>query len=108
MGMFDDVRVNYKLPGNYHKTVRGFQSKDFDCLLDLYIIEEDGKLWKKHNFMDCEEEMPERFSHNGEFRFYGYNGAGTDVWVECIVKFEDGIIIPESIRLFVNDEEITL
>lgn len=50
MGMFDYVRCQYPLPGNPSPTVQGadFQTKDLDCLLDLYTIERDGALKDKN------------------------------------------------------------
>ena len=48
MGMYDSIDCHYSLPmpedpkgytGSY-----GFQTKDFDCGLDLYVIDKDGRL----------------------------------------------------------------
>jgi len=55
MGMFDDIKCECPLPlpenqgelegRNWRE--HGFQTKDFDCLLDQYCIHEDGTLWQQ-------------------------------------------------------------
>jgi len=55
MGMFDDLKCEYPLPlgasqgelagRNWRRN--GFQTKDFDCLMDQYCIREDGTLWRQ-------------------------------------------------------------
>lgn len=55
MGMFDDLRCRYPLP-DPEAQEWGFQTKDFDCLMDDYTITEDGRLIK--HVTRCEE-VPE-------------------------------------------------
>jgi hypothetical protein len=45
MGMFDYIRCDYPLPSNpsIDATIN-FQTKDFDCLMQQYVITVDGKL----------------------------------------------------------------
>jgi len=106
MGMFDNVKLNYKIDGNYQKTVKEWQTKDLDCQLDLYIINEDGKLWKQEcPYGDPEPVFPiERFCHNGTIQFYGQDESA--VWIDCVATFDDGVIMPETIRIFAEAEEI--
>jgi hypothetical protein len=47
MGMFDYIICRYPLPGkppSFIDADHQFQTKDFDCYLDLYIVSETGKL----------------------------------------------------------------
>lgn len=46
--MYDYVKCEYPLPGNPPEWAKDayFQTKDFDCLMDTYIITADGKLLK--------------------------------------------------------------
>ena len=45
MGMFDYIRCDYPLPSDppVDATIN-FQTKDFDCLMQQYVITADGKL----------------------------------------------------------------
>jgi len=48
MGMYDNILCKYPLPlpeDTMGYTPREFQTKDLDCMLDLYEIREDGTLW---------------------------------------------------------------
>src|SRR6266567_7331274 len=55
MGMFDDIMCEYPLPlpesqgelKGLNWRAEGFQTKDFECLLDAYCIREDGSLWQQ-------------------------------------------------------------
>jgi len=42
MGLFDTVYCEYPLPEGADGT-RPFQTKDFECLLDTYLITEEGR-----------------------------------------------------------------
>jgi len=42
MAMFDDVEFAYRMPDGYEGG--NFQTKDFDCLLDLYEVTPNGRL----------------------------------------------------------------
>lgn len=44
MGMFDDIRCEYPLPGNPPKWAVDFQTKDLECMLMQYTITVDGRL----------------------------------------------------------------
>ncbi len=102
MGMFDFVMVKCKLKNDYHE-VENWQTKDLECLLDGYTIDEDGKLWKQ----STREDTPERFYYNESIRFYMHvdNGTKTQL-VECIAIFDDGVVVPESIKVSVDGKEI--
>lgn len=105
MGMFDNVVVKYKINGNYQNTVKEWQTKDLDCGLDRYTITEDGKLWKETNPLgDPKVIIPERFCYNGTINFYGSDK--NKVWIDCKITFEDGVVVPGSVVVLVDDEEI--
>ena len=43
MGMYDDIKCDYPLPDTEVQD-KTFQTKDFDCLLEEYLITKEGKL----------------------------------------------------------------
>lgn len=106
MGMFDEITVKYKLPGNYQKTVGGWQTKSMDCLMDHYVIEADGTLWVQPcPYSDSprnegRNDELERCHHSGGIMFGTYDSAGK--WVECYVTFKDGVVIPESVQVEID------
>ena len=72
MGMFDEVVFRSTLPGSppaFIGPAHRFQTKDFDCTLDLYVIESDGTLATSPTF-------------TGEVEFYTSNivGSGPGVY----------------------------
>ena len=48
MGMYDSINCEYPLPmpedPKGYTGAFGFQTKDFDCALDIYIINKEGQL----------------------------------------------------------------
>jgi hypothetical protein len=52
MGMFDEIRCEYPLPGDAPADAADldFQTKDLDCLLEKYTITKDGVLQGKEHF----------------------------------------------------------
>ena len=49
MGMFDEVIIKYPLPGKpptFIEEGHRFQTKDFDSLLETYVINKDGRLFR--------------------------------------------------------------
>jgi len=92
MGMFDDVRVEVPLPDG--AILDGFQTKDFECLLDTYTIRSDGELWRDV-WANSEEENCERVDFHGKFYFYTFTDEGNAVnsWHEYEAKFTDGRLV---------------
>jgi hypothetical protein len=83
MGMFDDIRCEAKLPAiGPDPGTRDFQTKDFECLLDQYIITEDGHLLQNG------ESVP----FHGMLNFYHFD-TSIDTWWEWSAKFTDGRLI---------------
>lgn len=119
MGMFDSIECNYPLPLPLEVVDilpdvydQEFQTKDLENLLDLYYLNEDGRLyWRKRKYewkdddssflkgyMDVVEEevIPQDF--HGILNFYCYETvyasesttAGIDVTIDYLVKFTNG------------------
>src|ERR1044071_115426 len=108
MGMFDDIKCEYPLPlpENQGELVdrnwreQGFQTKDFDCLMDHYCIQEDGTLWRQTYAVETTRKgWPRRKpvgwepmrNHTGTVLFYdSINGQRVDYWVEWVAVFVAG------------------
>lgn len=61
MGMFDELKCDYPMPKGYEFLQKeGFQTKEFDNLLDEYLITKDGELVRtiKEWSMVPEEKRP--------------------------------------------------
>lgn len=61
MGMFDTIYCKAPLPGNTpFDSTTDFQTKDLECLMDTYVIEEDGRLMIRSGYYETvpEEERP--------------------------------------------------
>lgn len=99
MGMYDEIRCEYPLPGTGYRVLPGhaFQTKDLECLLDRYTITAEGLLVLHREVWEPvpEEERPyygtlawekplgkwirsmkavpvgdEEIPHHGDIRFY--------------------------------------
>jgi len=79
MGMFDDVTCEYPLPAEPKPKGNDFQTKDFDCLMDQYVITADGRLFKDGSEMQFQ----------GNLNFYTYIPAD-NMWFEYEAKFING------------------
>lgn len=94
MGMFDNLRCKFPLPGVMPAAGDlQFQTKSLDCLMDDFEIREDGSLW--HQQYDVRvEQTPDSFFGcvihqdnkrwvrvllSGEIRFYGWQGKENSV-----------------------------
>lgn len=92
MGMFDDVRCEMPLPGPVKPKHLSFQTKDFDCVLDLFTITADGTLMRSGGRTgDSEYAYP----FHGMLTFYTYEGGGRKesedgMWFEYQAKLTDG------------------
>lgn len=88
MGMFDSVRLEVSLPDDGDK-LRGhawWQTKDFDCIGELFTIAPDGQLYRDHDRY-CEgfgAPMP----FTGIMNFYTMDHE--DNWFEYNATFSDG------------------
>lgn len=114
MGMFDDIICEYPLPDGYDK--KNFQSKSFDCQMDVYKITADGELriytydleddgvYPEDHFFKGEPKKKkvhirwELVDYHGVFNFYGGTWSNelqkhTDGWHEYLAKFTDGKLV---------------
>ena len=99
MGMFDYVDVNYDLPLPDNATdehivfiknaiaADNFQTKDFECMLDVYYIDREGFMYLKNG-----DEYEECYVLQ-HFRCYTYIRIPSEdsrYWLEYDIKFTDG------------------
>ncbi len=118
--MFDYIKCEYPLPSlkeaeelNINLKDVCFQTKDFENLMDEYVIKDDGKLYhieKKYKWADDDgsflkgymEEIDSkevRIKHHGVIRFYHFetdlekDGKYYSFCVDFDVKFNDGNLV---------------
>ncbi len=72
MGMFDEVRCEYRLPDAEVQDGR-FQTKDFYRILETYTITKDGRL-----MYDSVHWGKIAVPYTGDFRFYTSRGEHND------------------------------
>lgn len=63
MGMFDDIDVDYPLPGLPNGHDRKFQTKSLGCVLATYSVDEHGGLWQGG----------EAVRYSGEIEFHDFD-----------------------------------
>ena len=116
MGMYDSIDCQYPLPmpedpkgyaGSY-----GFQTKDFECALDIYIIDKDGQLsiecrdteWVQGNpngksfldksgYLKTKKTWLEPLKDTCTIQFYDYchsNNTDYDYWIQYVATFVGG------------------
>ena len=126
MGMYDSIECQYKLPmpddpkgytGSY-----GFQTKDFDCALDIYIIDENGQLFleqretewvggdpngksflEKSGHLRTIKTWLEPLSDTRAVQFYDYidsNNTDYDYWIMYDAVFTEGKITDVKLTTF--------
>lgn len=109
MGMFDWVRVEVQLPDNYpdeERREREFQTKEFDNIMQTYVITNKGELYREcYEYEWIEDETRQLFGgymkeiegsyrreyldFHGDLRFYSgskYNGK----WRDYYARFTEG------------------
>lgn len=121
MGMFDSIQINYPLPlplevidlipDIYEQEI---QTKDLDCAMDLYILDEEGKLlrevrkyeWKDDDsyflkgYFETVDKKIEDSNFHGVVNFYLYErlytddtkDSGLDIGIDFLAKFNNGIL----------------
>lgn len=119
MGMFDSLQCNYPLPLpleviDYIPDIysQELQTKDLDCLMDLYILDENGKIQKEertYKWVDDDNSFLKGYfettsktitdtGYHGIINFYMYErvydendkNKGKDISIDFIGKFSDG------------------
>ena len=91
MGLFDEVRCEYRLPNPAHQGLV-FQTKDLENMLDEYVITRRGRLVRtKRGFLaprPCRVVCP----IHQDLRIYDSVEVGPEEreWVEYVFRFTDG------------------
>jgi hypothetical protein len=99
MGMFDYVDINYDLPMPENAVPEhvvfiinsiaadNFQTKDFECMLDVYYLDKEGFLYQQ-----ISDKYKEYYVHQ-HVRCYTYikiPSEDASYWLEYDLKFTDG------------------
>ena len=119
MGLYNNVKCEYLLPGAPRGVQNDiFQTKDFECVMDNYIITEPGELsltvyeyyevpeeerphygtpeWEEKPFYKLIGSMSHKFIENRKINHHGiifiYTIAVDKEWWEYEIKFTDGKI----------------
>jgi hypothetical protein len=125
MGMFDSISCKYKLPQPENPQgftgTTDFQTKDFENALDLYLIKEDGALYRvcaEYSEIDPNFESKSIFDfpHREKIReweepqivtktiqMYDYincDDGDFDFWIEYELIFVDGVVKSATIAKF--------
>jgi hypothetical protein len=94
MGMFDNVSFEARdsMPGPIQPQHLQFQTKDFGCELDDYLIKADGSLLRAERLEEWKETV---IPFHGMLNFYTFEGGGLrgeapGMWFEYEAKFTDG------------------
>lgn len=87
--MFDEVNFRYRMPDGFESN--GFQTKNLDCLMDIYTISKAGRLIRDNVFEQVERPL-------GDMNFSGllnvYDTAVlTRQWHEYALEFVDGTLV---------------
>jgi hypothetical protein len=102
MGMFDNLNVRMQLPAPEYQN-NSFQTKDFENLLETYLLDSDGILYRE---VVVAEEIPdsstflgyrmkeisrtkEKYEHTGNVRFY--DSTGQNSWIEFNALIFEGV-----------------
>jgi len=113
MGLYDSFTVSYPLPikadipDKYKAFIRasidqdGFQSKDLDCIMDNYYIDNSGALYLEQSSdfedPDFKIERTKKYFH-GHLRIYNFiildeDDLQSKIWIEYDLKFTDGLLV---------------
>jgi hypothetical protein len=135
MGLFDNIRCKYKLPmpddlmelRDFKFNEEVFQTKDLECAMDFYVIEEDGTLWHEEydtedrsnpnakgfeRFIGCATKVNQRMvrmrDYTGKILLYSFItfserstlNLKNDYWVEWSLVFVDGVVKTAKLERF--------
>lgn len=89
MGMFDTIHCEYPLPVAEHQSL-DFQTKNLECLLDIYTITRDGRLVRharRGGLWGAPEDHDVEWPLHGDIRFYT---SKDKEWIEYVARFTHG------------------
>lgn len=97
MGLYDEVRIDMPLPPEHRAEwqTHRFQTKQLDCMLDLFVIREDGTMERSASplhGLPAEHIGPDHDLYQQQVRVYGRNEAGTK-WLDVDLLFHEGRVI---------------
>lgn len=93
MGMYDSIKCEYTI---YEGQDVLFQTKNLDCLLEEYLITDEGELFKmsamtgKSSWEAHRLKPPEKINYTGEISFYDLDDKYKNNWLEYSAYFKDG------------------
>ena len=106
MGMFDEIRVEQVLPGNFEITDTWYQTKSFDNVMAKYAITAKGELYEEtweyewvddpenHMFKGYLKQKEGTYQRNYLTDFHGdikfYEGLNNEVWRDYYARFTEG------------------
>jgi hypothetical protein len=92
MGLFDTIYCEYPLPEPGDQALR-FQTKEFECLFDAYLITVEGRLIRKARGLGQGLTRDVEWPFHGDLRIYTSepdDATETRRWVEYRVRFTHG------------------
>ena len=89
MGMFDEVNFSYRMPDGFEPN--GFQTKDLDCLMDIYTISKAGRLILDTVFEQVERPLGD-MNFSGLLNVYA-TAYFTRMRHEYDLEFNDGTLV---------------
>lgn len=95
MGMFDEVTVSerFAVKLSCGCTTRDFQTKDLECEMAHYTIEDDGTCIRDYPGWIKTDRSPEIFvDPEGHFCMYDFCGSH-DTWIDIVCIFRDGKVV---------------
>lgn len=105
MGLYDTLRCEYPLPEPTHQR-REFQTKDFERLLDEYLITRDGRLVRRARRGKSGLARDVEWPYHGDVRFYDVDPEKDRGLIEYVARFIDGRV--EWIRRLDEETRVLL
>lgn len=112
MGMFDTLKVEMRIPGYSEVPTDVFQTKDFNCQMDNYVITANGEIYREEwdykwyedlstKFGGYEDKIPESYRrvylthHHHDVIFYTSTPEmrAKNMWRNYTARFENGRVV---------------
>jgi len=123
MGMFDYFKVDYPLPlGSYipdeyrpyiYATINQdeFQSKDLECILNRYYVDNNGHIFVDESIFEDSEPAIKQIYYHGHIKIHAPVFMDDDInsqkklWLQYDLKFTDSLLV-SAIMISPTKEEI--